>query len=63
MDMTCTPLLTLEELCENLLIGRNTAYKLLKSGKLRAFRIGRTWKIPKENLAEFLQTQSIVKAA
>ena len=48
-------LLTVDELCESLLIGRNTAYRLLNSGELGAFRIGRCWKIPRDAVQAFLQ--------
>ena len=47
-------LLTIEELCSQLMIGRNTAYRLLHSGAIQAFRIGRCWKIPKSAVQEFL---------
>lgn len=47
-------LITFEELCETLMIGRNTAYKLLKSGKLKAFKIGRVWKIPKRAVSDYI---------
>ena len=40
-------LLTIDELCELLMIGRTTAYKLLQSHELNAFKIGRVWKISK----------------
>ena len=63
MDTNCNPLLTIDELCEYLMIGRNTAYKILQSGELRAFRIGRIWKIPRENFTEYLQKQVITNAA
>ncbi len=39
-------LITIEELCECLLIGRNTAYKLLSSNAIKAFRIGKTLENP-----------------
>ena len=48
-------LLTVDELCESLLIGRNTAYRLLNSGELGAFRIGRCWTIPRDTVQAFLQ--------
>lgn len=48
-------LLTIDELCEALMIGRNTAYRLLNTKSLPAFRIGRCWKIPKSSVQEFLQ--------
>lgn len=34
-------LLTIEELCAILLIGKNAAYTLLKTKQIKAFRIGR----------------------
>lgn len=41
-------LITIDELCESLNIGKNTAYSLLNSGELQgAFRIGQIWKIRK----------------
>lgn len=59
MDSMSTELLTFEELCETLMIGRSTAYKLLHSGELKAFRIGRIWKIPKSGVIEYLQSRKI----
>lgn len=47
--------LTIEELCEVLMIGRNRAYELLKTGQLRGFQIGRIWKIPKIALEDYLK--------
>ena len=35
-------------------IGRNTAYELVRSGKLRSIRVGRQVRIPKNALIEFL---------
>lgn len=50
--------ITVEELCEVLLIGRNCAYGLLKTGEIRGFQIGRVWKIPKLSVEHYLKTQS-----
>ena len=47
--------LTVDELCEILHIGKNMAYKLLDSGEIKAFRISRTWKIPKQAVIEFAE--------
>ena len=52
-------LLTLDELCEVLQIGRNTAYQILNSGFIPAFRIGRRWKIPKTSIQELLKTKRL----
>ncbi|MGF0472416.1 helix-turn-helix domain-containing protein [Lysinibacillus fusiformis] len=29
-------------------MGRNYAYKLLNSGEIKAFRVGRAWRIPRK---------------
>lgn len=47
-------IMTIDEVCEILMIGRNAAYKLLNSGTLKAFRIGRVWKIPRESVEAFI---------
>ena len=35
-------------------IGENTLYKILRSGELGAFRIGRIWKIPRKELDKYI---------
>lgn len=47
-------ILTTEEIMELLNIGKNALYKLLASGKLKAFRIGRNWKIPRKSVDEYI---------
>ena len=51
-------LLTTEEACEALKIGKNALYELLDSGKLKGFRNGRVWRIPKQAVVEFICTES-----
>ncbi len=51
------PLITLEELCDALMIGKNAAYRLLMEGKIKAFRIGRIWKIPRSSLLDYLKSK------
>ena len=46
--------LTVDELCELLKIGKNTAYRLLNTGEIKAVRIGRVWKITKEEVVKYL---------
>ena len=53
--MNDNEIMTVEEVCEVLYIGRNTAYDLLNSGQLRGFRIGRVWKIPRDALTRFIE--------
>lgn len=47
-------ILTLDEVMDLLNIGKNALYKLLSSGKLKAFRIGRNWKIPRKSVDEYI---------
>ena len=55
-------LLTTDEACEALKIGKNALYALLKSGQLKAFRNGRVWRIPKGSLIEFICSKSDLNA-
>lgn len=51
-------LISIEELCERLQIGRSTAYTLLNSGKIpHAFRIKRKWKIPSASATEYIKRE------
>ena len=47
-------LITIDELQTILSIGKNTAYDLLRTQKIKAFRIGRVWKIPKKSVEEYI---------
>ena len=47
-------ILTAEETCEALRIGYNALYELLNSGKLKGFRNGRVWRIPKQAVREYV---------
>ena len=51
-------ILTFEELCEILDIGKNTAYFLLHSKQIKAFKIGSNWKIPKQAIEEYVRQNS-----
>lgn len=46
--------ITVEELLDILLIGRNTAYRLLKSGEIKAIKIGHTYRIPILSVKEYI---------
>ena len=48
-------IMTVADLCEALGIGKNTAYKLLKSGEIKSIRIGRIYKIPKQCVEKYIQ--------
>jgi len=47
-------MLSVEELCTALNIGKNTAYQLIKNGDLKSIRIGKIHKIPKVWLIEYV---------
>ena len=51
-------LVSLEELCEMLSIGKNTAYRILNTGQLNAFKMGRIWKIPRQAVSEYVLKNS-----
>ncbi len=57
MDNNATALITVEEVCEALMIGKNAAYRLLAEGKIKGFRVGRIWKIPRISLNRYIQEQ------
>lgn len=54
-------ILTVEEACEDLRVGRNSLYALLHSGQLKGYRNGRVWRIPRESLVEFIHIQTNLK--
>lgn len=47
--------LTPREVMELLYIGKNTLYKLLNSGELKGFRVGKQWRIRKDRLKEYVE--------
>ena len=46
--------LTAEEAADALRVGYNALYRLLNSGKLKAYKNGRVWRIPKESIKEYI---------
>lgn len=56
-------ILTIDDVCEVLLIGRGRVYELLKEKKLPGFRIGDVWKIPKKGVEQYILEQSGLKKA
>lgn len=57
MNNTEGSLMTLDEFCDELMISRGVAYRLLKSGKIKCFRINKIWKIPRDAVQEYIQNQ------
>lgn len=61
MDYDNYEILTPEDVMDYLYIGRNAVYSLLGSGKIKAFRVGRNWKIPKKALDEYIASECGMK--
>ena len=51
-------LLTDDEACEALKIGKNALYRLLASQELKAYRNGRVWRIPRQAVEAYIRTQA-----
>ena len=47
-------ILTVEETCDILKVGKNALYQLLNGGQLKAIRNGKVWRIPKESIREYI---------
>lgn len=54
-------ILSVEEACEALRVGYNAMYELLNSSKVKAFKNGRVWRIPKVSLQEYVAKGMIGK--
>lgn len=54
-------IMTAYDVAEALFIGKNRVYELLEEGSLKAFRIGRVWKIPRAAVLEYILSQSKLK--
>ncbi len=48
--------MTVNDMCKALHIGRSTAYSLLDSKKVRSFRVGKSIKIPKKCIEEYIES-------
>lgn len=46
-----------EEVMEYLNIGKSTLYKLLRSGEITSFKIGKVWKIPRKSVEDYIKKQ------
>lgn len=54
MDEKLLLVLTVKEVAKLLGISRNTAYRLVRSKKLRSIRVGRQIRVPRSALEEYL---------
>lgn len=47
--------LSVEDIADTLAIGRNKAYSLVKSGEIKALKLGQHYRIPREAFIEFIK--------
>ena len=47
-------ILTVEETAEALRVGSNALYELLNEGKVKAYKNGRVWRIPKDSIKKYI---------
>ncbi|MCD8013879.1 MAG: helix-turn-helix domain-containing protein [Lachnospiraceae bacterium] len=50
-------ILSVSDAAKILCTGKNRIYALLEEGKLKGFRIGHVWKIPKQSLQDYILSQ------
>lgn len=55
-------ILTVDEACEALRVGYNAMYALLKNGKVKGYRNGRTWRIPKLSIKQYILESTRIAA-
>lgn len=56
IEETENEFLTPKEVMNLLFIGRNTFYKMVNSGELPAFRVGKLWRVRREDLKNWKTT-------
>lgn len=49
---------TVSELAEALKVGSTQAYRLVRSQKIKAFKEGKDWKIPKTSVIQYITDQA-----
>ena len=47
-------ILSIEQFCELLDVGKSTGYSLLRSGTVKGFKIGKKWKIPTKAVEDYI---------
>lgn len=51
--------LSVEDIADTLMIGRNKAYDLVKSGQVKALWLGNHYRIPRDAFLKFLKGESV----
>ena len=49
------PVLCVKQLVEILAISHNTAYELIRSGKIHSVRVGRSYRVPLDAVIDYLR--------
>lgn len=57
------PMLTVAEVADHLRVSEMTVYRLISSRELGATKIGRSWRVPAEDLAAYLDECHVPKAS
>lgn len=58
MFESCDDILSVDDIAAILKVGNTQVYKLLRSGRLKAYKEGKDWKIPKESLVLYIKEQA-----
>lgn len=59
MENSELSLISLEDFCQQMMIGKSLAYRLLNSGEIQgAFKLNRIWKIPQSAVYDYLKRKS-----
>ena len=56
MEDQYSDIMTLPEVAEYLKISEVTTYKMMQNGKLPAVKIGRSWRVKRDDLKQFIET-------
>ncbi len=56
VEPASSSVIRVEDLTHILSISRNTAYELVRSGKIHSVKIGRTYRIPRSAVEDYLNT-------
>jgi excisionase family DNA binding protein len=50
-------IMTISQVAKFLQISEVTTYRLVQEGKIPAFKVGRSWRVKREDLNEFIEIQ------
>jgi len=50
-------IMTISQVAKYLQISEITTYRLVQEGKIPAFKVGRSWRVKREDLNEFIEIQ------